>query len=104
MFNQKEKQMYPSNTPMVGKQVAEQPVLVGAFKSIQARINTCHEAATRIENVVDRLLNPAPRPAGGEAPVPAPQTIEAMLNCADSNVDGLSSRLHELAARLERAA
>ena len=89
-------------TPVSPK--VEQPVLVGSYKSIQTRINSCHEAATRIENVIDRLLNPTPRPAGGDAPSPSPQTIEAMLNCADGNVEGLSNRLHELAARLERAA
>ncbi len=82
----------------------EAPIFIDGFKRVNQRIHSCHEAATRIENVIDRLLSPTPRPAGAGAPVAAPQTIEAMLNDVDNSVDGLAARLSELAARLERAA
>ena len=82
----------------------EQPILMDCNKRINSRIGLAHEAATRIENALDRLLNSEPRPASGNVEKPLPQTIEAMLNETDSYAEGLASRLHDLASRLERAA
>ena len=96
--------MYQNQPQVVGAKAAEQPILIDCYKRITSHINHAHEAATRIENVIDRLLNPTPRPAQDAAPKPQPQTIEALLNDADSIADGLAQRLHELATRLERAA
>ena len=83
---------------------AEQPVLLDCNKRIHARIGSAHEAATRIENVLDRLINPTPRAAETDGIKPNPATIEAMLNDTDAYASGLAERLHSLASRLERAA
>lgn len=97
--------MYPGQ---IGSPVSvpkqEQPILMDACKRINGRLNSAHEAAMRIENAIDRLLNPTPRPTSDASAKPNPQTIEGLLNDTDATADGLSQRLHELAARLERAA
>lgn len=86
------------------KTEVEQPILVGCNKRINSRISSCHEAATRIEGTLNRLLNPAPHSAKDDQVKPQPQTLEALLNETDTYADSLATRLHDLAERLERAA
>lgn len=82
---------------------ADSPILQTCYKRILSQVNSCNEAATRIENAIDRLLNPAPRPTNDCAPVPQPQTLESMLNGVGGSTEQLAERLNELANRLERA-
>ena len=97
--------MTPYQSAALTPKVSEQPVLMDCYKRISGRINHAHEAATRIENAIDRILNSQPRPVSGEGGCKTPgQSIESLLNEAESAADGLASRLHDLAARLERAA
>ena len=99
--------MYPNqaNSGIVGAtKVAEIPVLFDSCKRIHTRISNAHDAATRIENALDRLMNPTPRPAAEGSPQPTPQTVESHLHLVDSNIEGLVNRLQELAGRLDRAA
>ena len=96
--------MYQDGSPNAMRKVQEQPVFVECTSRINKRIASCHEAALRVENVIDRLLNPSPQPVSNGAVAQAPQTVEGALNQIDGNAEALAVRLHDLANKLERAA
>ena len=99
--------MYPGNPVaapgQVGK-VAEQPIFIECTDRIRKRLHSGFEAATRIENALNRLLNPEPQGVEKGQPAPPTNTIEATLNDLDQVAAGLADRLHNLASKLERAA
>ena len=82
----------------------EMPVFHRVFDNLTKSIASGHEAANRIEGVIDRLLNSQPRPVPPDGAKVNPATVEAKMGEAVSGLEELTSRLHELADRLERAA
>ena len=96
--------MYPSERASPSAPKTE-PILVNCQQRIRTRIDSCFEASTRIENVIDRLLNSTPRPVEDQGTAKPPvSTVEASFNELDGYAEHLSKRLHDLAERLERAA
>ena len=91
-------------TKAQGIEVSKDPALHAIHKHLTDRLQAAHEHATRIENAVDRLSGPTPKPAvetqsnGAIEP-----SLEYKLNANVSEAWSLADRLHELASRLERA-
>ena len=93
------------NTRSAGSpKVAEQPILVEAAERLRKRLNSGFEGAARIENVLNRILNPEPQGIDKAQPAPPTNTIEGTLNDLDQMAGSLADRLHSLASKLERAA
>ena len=100
MYDQDARQKGPAGSP----KVAEQPVLVEATERLRKRLQSGFEGAARIQNVLNRILNPEPEGVSKDAGAQTPNTIEATLNDLDQMAGALADRIHYLASKLERAA
>jgi translation initiation factor 2B subunit (eIF-2B alpha/beta/delta family) len=102
--------MYPAGYPAVQGQASnatqktlEKPRIASQIDQLEKLLSECHQGASALENVADRILGPTPQDTSKATTQPPMDTIERRLGEVINVAQALVERLHNASQRLNQA-
>lgn len=82
---------------------ADKPRIVQQIEQLEKVLSSCHQSASDLEHVADRILGPTPQDTAKASPTPPSDTIERKLDQVINYAEGLSARMVNASQRLNAA-